>query len=436
MRRFAIAMSAALLGCATAQGRAYERAELASLPLRSVAIHVASAAPTESGPQLAIDPLPPITHTATLALATTDEATRAALADAVRAELEAKGYAVDALDAGSVAETRSEADVVLAVRVQPVDRFFVSTWSDEERERARLAVSTQRPPMGPRVGRLMVGQAYAFDRRTGLRLWSRDAIDLPDDGWLHPDSALLAYGVVGARPPERLAVEAARAFVAETFASFPAARAGDKRTRAALDAIDPEVDAAMLAKVDRTRWQIGVDTGWSFDTIETRVEGIGDGVSIDERAIAPAGTFRVTPRFDVRFPGGVTIGAGLALGIAPGSFGRGYVVGDRGVRVAFSAPEHIGLRAAVAYDRYLSPSLHVRPGVGFFIDGWRLGADPRGVVEGDAVARIGALAELAVLYDVADAFFVLGGARGRAGAVPRGSLSLGLEGFVGIGVAP
>lgn len=426
----------AATGCATTQGRSYERDELATLPLRSITMYVDSASPVEAGPQLFVDTLAPVDGESALAPPTSNAAMRDALSDAVRAQFEAKGYAVTATRASTVEALRasSEADLILVVRVQPVDRFFVSTWSPTEREIARKSVSTARPPMSARVGRLLIGQAYVFDRRTGLRLWSRDALDLPDGGWLHPDSALLAYGVLGARPPDRLATEAAATFTKATFADFPDARAGRAAARASLDAVDVERDAVMLARLDRTRWTFGVDTGWSYDRLGARIEGVGDGVSIGTRAIAPAGTFRLTPRFDVRFPGGVTMGVGVSLGVAPGSFAKSYVRADRGTSIAFSSPEHLGLQIRAGYDVFLTPTLHVRPGVGFLIEGWRLGATPDNVVEGDVVSRFGAVMEGAVIYDLTDTFSVVGGVRGRAGAIPRDGLSVGIEGFVGIGI--
>ncbi len=429
--RAALTLGLLCLGCASTQGRAYYRKGLGKLPKQSVALFVAAAPPTESGEQFRVETPGPVERDTTLALDATDPAMTEALASAVVQQLEAKGYTVAAFEGPTIAG--AEADLVIVVRVQPLDRFFVSKRTVYDLQASRQGAAMQRPRLEPRQGRLLVGQAYAFDAKTGLRLWSRDAVDLPSEAWLDPDSALLEYGVVG--PHDDLANAAAAAFTAKTFARFPGATEGDASTRARFDAIDVERDERMLAAVDRTKVLVGVDASWGYDSIGARVEGAGEGVRIDTNALAPSGTFRFTPHLDARFRGGVTVGVGVPIGFAPGSYSEVFVNQDRAVAVAFSSPEYLGVQLGVRYDRYASPDFHVRPGGGLFIDGWRIGADPRGTIEGDVVTRYGLFAEVFGLLDVTDVVHVLGGVRGRVGSVVNDRVALGIEVAIGAGLS-
>ncbi|MEQ8277794.1 MAG: hypothetical protein RMA76_21190 [Deltaproteobacteria bacterium] len=429
--RAALTLGLLCFGCASTQGRAYQRKGLAKLPKQSVALFVAAAPATESGEHFRVESPGPVERETTLALDATDPAMTAALASAVVKQLEAKGYAVTPFEGPTIAG--AEADLVIVVRVQPVDRFYVSKQTVYDLQAARQGATSKKPPLEPRQGRLLVGQAYVFDAKTGLRLWSRDAVDFPSEAWLNPDSALLEYGVVG--PHDDLANASAAAFTAKTFAKFPGATEGDASTRAKLDAIDVEQDEKMLAAVDRTKVLVGVDASWGFDGIGARVEGAGEGVRIDTNALAPSGTFRFTPHLDARFPGGVTIGVGVPIGFAPGSYSEVFVNGDRAVEVAFSSPEYLGVQLGVRYDRYSSSDFHIRPGGGLFIDGWRIGADPRGTIEGDAITRYGLFAELFGLLDVTEVVHVLGGVRGRVGPVVNDRVALGIEVAIGAGLS-
>jgi hypothetical protein len=488
-----------LSGCAGTGGvteRAFTRDVLADLELRSLdVVVVAKGPPLASGPALDVSPFDAPRHDAVLFEGPDDVETRRALSSALASELATRGFAVRLVhahphEAGAPGAPRfaplppietsttvptasaavalafgppivdleptatladvlraSPLDAVLVVRVVIVDEFHLhvpGTGAPELSETGR--VLRQRPAKAyPVRGRLLVGQAFLFDRRTGLRLWSRQLPSFPEGGRIFERDPFLRFGFVqtdkSAMEERAKADRAAAAFVPAMLAEFPRSQAGTPEARASLDAVDAQAELRELSFFDDSHILLEVGLGWA-------AEGSGADLVLDGVELPPVGTGAVSPqgigRIGVR--GGYVAPSGLALslearfGLAPSSFARSYhrdgEAFDRSrnanVRIdganAYAGALGAGYLLLVAEDLFLLPSGAV------FLDAWAVRAEPDTVVLDGTHLRFGAELGLDVLYAFTSLVFGRIGVGAKAGADTSGPPFVGIGGSLGLGL--
>lgn len=502
--------------CATTSGdstsRTFRRPQLDDLPLESLDVVVSvSGPPAAAPPNFDIQTFPPPNWTSVLRAGEEDARTREALAAALRRELAGAGYRVRVLHGGTGSteassgapgglplgaqapaqtSTRavgapsaasasaaarpgeaplppdatlrdvldaSRADGVLVVRAVPVDAFYVFETIDDGTTTAG-ALGTRSPQAMrkersvQRSGRLLVGQAFLFDRRTGLRLWSRQLPGMPEDGKLTSSSEVLRFGVLtepGAREPmpDEKAAQAAAGFTQAMLEPFPAAQAGRPEAREALGRIDVSSEQAKQSFLDEGHVTIAVDTSWSLETAGMDVT-LGEDVvdSLGTGAIAPNGVLRVTPRFGYQWPGGFVAAVGVPIGIAPNQFARTYHrdnpdpnaadPNDLGAQISVGRPFAAGIELTGGYAWLFDAQLMLHTTAGLFGEVWDIEAAPEGVLPTNRLYRFGVIGAGHLVYRFTETSpaFVQGGLRGRLGGANRGPVVVGLDLSLGLGV--
>jgi hypothetical protein len=344
---------------------------------------------------------------------------------------------------------------VLVVRVVPVDRFSIDFGQGVRTEIGPLGkerVEDVRPE--PREGRLMLGQAFLFDRRSGVRLWTKQLPDFPEGGRLTPGHPFLAYGVVyephegvAPPPPERARPAAAR-FVGAMFANLPTATEGRVEARAKLDAADASKEESVQQFLDEGRFAVELGTRWGTERVELGLELGGEALpSLGNGAIAPVGVVGIVPRATYLSPGGFVLSLALPLGVAPGAFARSYHrdnpeptnaadPDDRSATVRVQGASTFGAELTVGQARAVSRRLYVVPAVGAFAEAWSIDATPGSVVAETTKVRVGGLAGLDVWLRTGDdsAFFARLGGDVRGGLDLDGTLVTGFELAASLGI--
>lgn len=477
--------------------RSYTRAGLESLPLRSVEVFVFVAGlPRETaGAALDVNAFEPPAQDEPLAPGPAEEATTRALIARVRAELVARGFdprIISPLDTSAEAPSRavtssvatstavamheaieapgeaktdrstttiaelraaSEADAVLIVRAVPVDRFDIDFGSGTKIETTALGrerVQDVRPIAHD--GRLMVGQMFLFDRKTGLRLWTRQVPDFPDGGRLTENHPFLAYGYVagpssgGVPPADERANRAAQAFAAKMFTDFPRSTSGSAEARAGLDATDANVEDQLQSFFDEGHLVFDLNARFQHGPSKMELELNGQALpSLGTGALAPNGFWVVVPRVSYVAAGGWTFSVAVPIGTAPGNFGRTYhrdgadngtVAGDDNARVEIGGASTIGFEGTAGPTIVLSPSMFLLPHGGIFFESVSFDAAPSSVVRDASRSRFGVLggADLWIRASATSAFFGRAGAGLRAGYDLSGSPALGVVLSAGVGV--
>lgn len=506
-----LALSAILAfgtGCAAAMSsseRTYARADLAEVRLRSLDVVVFVAGPPRvAGPKLDTGVFPPPALDEPLARGLEERGTSNALAASLGARLRGAGFEVRVLRFGETAvgglvvapqaaqpgapivtstaavgtSTRtasvaapamtldpaatlgsviaaSAADAVLVVRAVVVDRFSIDFGQGVRTEIGPLGkerVEDVRPE--PHEGRLLLGQAFLFDRRSRVRLWTKQLPDFPEGGRLTPGHPFLAYGVV--YPPKARAVPtpaeragpAAAGFVDAMFADLPRPADGRAEARARLDATDATKEESVQQFFDEGRFALELGTRWGTEKVELGLQ-LGDESlsSLGNGAVAPSGVVGVVPRATYLAPGGLVLSFALPIGIAPGEFARSYHrdnpnpdnlqdPDDRTATVRVSGASTLGAELTIGQARALSRRLYIVPSIGAFADVWSIDASPGTVVGETSKVRLGGLAGLDVWLrtDEASAFFARLGGDLRGGLDLDGSLVTGFELAASLGI--
>ncbi len=355
----------------------------------------------------------------------------------------------------------SEADAVLVIRAVPVDAFYIVETVDQLGAQdsgfgliAGQAVLQTQSVL--RTGRLLVGQAFLFDRKTGLRLWTRQRPDFPDDGRLLSDAKLFDYGVRTPKGgsemmPADKAAQAAQAFVNAMLKKLPDAHSGTEAARVALATIDPQQEGATQSFLDEGHYVLQLDGSWSAETAGLDVQLGVDAQeptreTLGTAALAPKGVYRVTPRFGYLSPGGFLFSVGVPLGFAPNAFERTYFrdnpnrndgdPDDIGTRLTLGQPSQMGLEVSGEYSYILTPTIFLRAGGGLFGDLWTFDASPLGVVSTDKIYRYGGFAQAGVTLRYSDSspVFLHGTTRGRLGWASVGPVVTGLDLILGLGL--
>ena len=496
-----LAAAAVLSGCAGSLGgagaRRYERPGLDRLPLRSIDVAITVAGPpTTSAPRFNVPSFAPPTLDSAIRPPAEEPATRAALVARLRQRLADAGFRVRMIHSGVTIATQkdpgidtsttavevaraatatsavateirtpdleverplgpgvtvrdlltsSNADAVLVVRVVPVDAFYVFLQNEENRlldvggGTVPQAAIRDRPDV--RGGRLLVGQAFLFDRKTGARLWTRHLPDLPEDGRIMPNDPFLSYGYVA--PPEAgqpsngvRAEQSSAGFVKAMFADFPAPNAGDARARTALDELDIGKERRAQAFFDEDYFVFEIGGNYTYQTVE--LEGFVGGEptpDFETGFVAPNGAIRFEPRFSYVAPGGLTVGAGGQVGVIPSrrrqrSFFRdGDDDADRdlGGQVSVTNGLTFGVDGRVGYLFAITPDVLVWPSIGGFWERWTLDASPDTIIPSGTIDRVGALVHVGLVWRLNSVWFTKAGGGFRAGVASQGGEIFGAE---------
>jgi len=408
MRAWILAvLCAGASGCAATSGgavsRSFERDIVDVLPLRRIDVVVETAPVYRTKDALKPDAFPPPSLDAKLAARFADPDQTRALQEALRTWGQAQGFEIGVLELPQEDATladaleASDADAVLVVRGLAVDEFGVYDTKQSQRfievtsgEAIREVVAKPTP----RTGRLIVGQAFLFDRDTGLRLWSRQIPDFPVEGKLLQNDPFFAYGFVQKRGVSELdasvkAERAAKAFVPKILETFPAPHAGDETALADLDQAELRRTAERDGFYDGAHWMVEVGAGWGLTSAS-----IGAQLVQDERdptggqvfeipelgsgELVPSGIVRfLQPRATLIFPGGFTMSGHFEYGLIPGSFRRTLVAPagdpnadfDQFAELEIAGGNSVAFGVDFGYALWQSDRLLILPQLGL---GWEL----------------------------------------------------------------
>ncbi|MEM1025590.1 MAG: hypothetical protein AAF627_09220 [Myxococcota bacterium] len=341
-------------GCASTTGgavsRSFEREIVDAVPLQRLDVVVETSPVYRTEGALKPDAFPPPRLDARLAARFADPDQARALEAALSGWAEAQGFELGFLalpEQASLSDAleRSQADGVLVVRGLAVDEFGVYDTKQEQRFIDLGSGDALPEVVGkpiPRTGRLIVGQAYLFDRSTGLRLWSRQIPDFPNEGKLLPGDPFFRYGFVQKRGVSELdasvkAKKAAAAFVSAILDGFPEPHEGDPEALAGIDRGALQRTAERDAFYDGSHWLLELGTGWSLASASigaqlAQDQSDPDGGTVFEvpalgaGEILPSGTLRLLqPRATLILPGGLTMSGHFTYGVVPGDFRRTLV---------------------------------------------------------------------------------------------------------------
>lgn len=324
-------------GGAALNPRSFERPGLAEIRLQSVAVlAVVTPAVKLGGARLeAAKPFPPPRLQAPLSDGRPlDGESASALVTALQRTLKSRGFEVSAAPAEgpslSAALASVTTDAVLVVRAVPLEGLVVlqDDAATQVLDPGAGADGFAGLPVGDSTGRavpgrLFLGQAFLFDRATGVRLWSRQLPGMPSDRALRSGVALLDYGVWGpsaaALDAPTLAQRAGQAFASKLLEGSPAPSVGSELGRVELGRVDAEAEARREAFFDRSHLLVEVGTGWTFEQVESAT-------SLDDSALpglstgdlAPVGAWSAAQlRLTWMTAGGLTFGASAVLGLLP-----------------------------------------------------------------------------------------------------------------------
>jgi hypothetical protein len=490
----ALLASFALFGCAAVQRnteRTFARPGLERVPLETLDVVVVAAGPPRaSGTSLDVKVFSPPGLDDAVGATREDAATRDAIARELQGALAADGYRFELLmprlSATASISTRtsslasatstptqprpkdqplspgttlrqllaaSQADAILVVRAVPIDSFFIDVGTGirfDNTDLGRQRVEDFRPV--PRVGRLLAGQAFLFDRRTGLRLWTKQLPDFPEGGRLTPGHPFLAYGFVhdpekGPPPlPDARALPAAQAFVGKMFDDFPRSHPGTVEARQELTRVDLDREEREQAFFDTAHLSFDLGPSWSLE--HAQLSGSLGGQAIPDlgtNVVAPSGIVHLVPRLAYVAPGGWTFALSVPFGYAPSSFQRSYQRDnpmknamdpqDRIAAVSVDGTHTVGIEGAMGWARPIGPHFTLVPGGGAFVDFWSANASPATVITNAGTTRLGLFGGADLWYRPAEdsALFVRFSGSLRLGFDIGGPLIYGLQTGASVG---
>lgn len=460
---------AAQLGCATVGAaptdHAFARRELDALPFERLEVVLSVGTATSSGDPFDAEPPPTPTWTGGVALPGESVAETAALARALATELAGRGFVGRVVSSATVAvpfggagasasrgplardatvssvALEGDADVVLVVRALPLDRFYV------DRGEGFRIVET---PLGreqvvelqaePREGRLYVAQAFAFERTSGVRVWSRQAPGYPTEGHIPPRHPFLAMGWVA--PPNaptptfgERATRGGPPFATALFDGLPAPHPGDAAVRAELAGIDPVKAEAEARYFERGQLTLDLAAGWHGANQGADLALFGGAAgALDTAAWSPRGAVRGQLRL-----GYVTSSAwffGISGSVARADSGLSRVYVDPRVRFVGVAGQSGGAALTTHGATSVGGALEVGPA--FVFDGrvvviprgsaWvevtALDATPSALVIDPTRASFGVGAGLEAWWTFDERFFARGSGEVRAGVATAGPASV------------
>ncbi len=458
-------------GSGSAVSRSFARPEVEQIPLKTLHVYVVVRPAVEVEGKLKVDAFPPPRPGDRIASESRNVLAEDSMYSALERWGEQTGYRIVRVRlpvARPTLQTVLDAagdDAVLVVRAVPVDRFAFFEQSGEQKtidqgsERQEFLVTTADEKV-ERYGRLYVGQAFAFDPPTGLRLWSEQVPDFPREGRLTADAPFLRYGFVAesfaeVEDPVGKAQRAANAFIPAILERFPAPNDGSAEALSALRSEDVMRAAKVDAFLDRNHFAIELGVGWQFATVSSDVLAVQNAAdpnlrtevelpSLGTGELAPAGVIEV-PRLRLLWvvPGGLTFGVTATFGVIPNDFSRTALVAstepeftDDNQRVEVSSRGGIAGSGTLSVGRFvfLSPQWILHPEGGLFFDFWSL--DVSSSVQEADHPRLGLEGTVSVLYrfSTEGPWYVRAGAGGRFGYDFAGAVTGGLVLNGGLGL--
>jgi hypothetical protein len=308
---------------------------------------------------------------------------------------------------------RSGADAILVVRAIPADSFVVDRGVGSkiiETPQGRERVREFRPEK--REGRLMLGQAFLFDRQTGLRLWSRHAPDYPQTNRLTPGHAFLSYGYVGPLTKSPLAQAAALGFTSTMLATFPAPQVVESSdAREVLRQTDRALDRARQQFADRHPWALELAWGWSYERFALPLSLFDEALPVlDHATLAPSGLMRLAPRLKVHSASGWIWSVALPWTTLPTlNFERTYFKDEPRSDIGSNARDRLAKISAsglnsISLELSAGPAFMVRPNVlltasaGLFTEVLLFEVSPAELLKQDRIVRLGALLSGEITY--------------------------------------
>ncbi len=355
----------------------------------------------------------------------------------------------------------STSDAVLIVQALPLDRFRIVVESTLDPGSAGSGVNQTELAATPAsqetyvsaTGRLILGQAYLFDAKTSVRLWSRRNPGAPSDGRLPQDHAFFKYGFVN--PPgettkaQERAERSAGAFASRAFDGFPSAGEGSQAGMQQLSAIDVGSEQSRQVFLDQRHFALELNFSWGPERAGSGVR-LGDGAAPDlgTGAVAPVGVFRGAPKFTYFAPGGFMLSGAIPFGSIPGKFQRSYYRDPRPAQGGELAESAVladvtidggwtgGVEVTAGYAFYLSESWLLTAAGGGLVDVWNLDASPGTVIDNPRHVRFGALADLGLLWMLPTKarFFGRIGGSGRLGGDTAGPFFFGFNLSLSVGL--
>lgn len=479
MRRLSIVlllpMAGSLAACASstagkATARAFERSDLDDVPLKRLAVWVVSRPPVEDEGELGDVPafgVPRLDEE--LSPERVDPLMQRALLVEVEAWAQRAGYEVVPASSPVPRPTlrrllgETDADALLVIRVVPVDRFSLFEKVNEQTiidtGDPTAQVLTRAEASVDRLGRLLVGQAFLFEPRSRIRLWSRQIPDFPETGRLTADSPFLKYGFVADDVEEVVdasdkARRAADAFVPSILAGFPEPHPGDPSTLEVLTSDEVQRKVRRDRFYDRNHVAIELSAAWELPSITASARTLQDVGALEAAVtplpdlgtgeLAPAGVFELRPKAVWIQPGGLSFSVGAELGFIPNDYARTVFAAridppsptspDQAVELSASGGLTVGGSLAVGRLVALSPQLFLLPEVGAFVDVYAF--DVSGVVDDATHVTLGGQGELSLLVKPSEdsPFYVKTGAAGRLGGDFMGGLLATLSLTAGVGL--
>lgn len=468
----ALASLAGLSACAgstagSATSRSFQRPELERVPLKTLSVWVVSRPPIEDEGALGdVDAFGAPRLDQPVSPPRVDPLTQRALLDRIDAWGRERGFDVEPAPSPTARPTlrellgAAETDAVLIVRVVPVDRFTVFEKADEQQiidtgDPATQMLTTAEASED-RFGRLLVGQAFLYEPRSRVRLWSRQIPDFPTSGRLTPDDPFLRYGYVAddvddVMDPAKKAERAADAFVPAMLATFPEPQAGDPSALAALQSEGFQSRARLQRFLDQNHVALEISAAWEMPSIRSSARTLQDVGQLEPVEIplpdlgtgelAPSGSFELRPKAIWIQPGGLSFSAGFELGFIPNDFRRTVFtpnvddVGDfdQAVELSVSGGTAVGGSLAVGWLVPLTPTLFLHPEVGTFVDVYLFDASP--TVPDATHVTWGGQGELSVWLrpSASGPLYLRGGAGGRVGADFGGDVLASFTTSAGVG---
>ena len=165
-------------------------------------------------------------------------------------------------------------------------------------------------------GRIVVGQAFLYDVRSKLRIWSRQLPDYPEDGRLLENHPQLSYGYVRGpnEPPLKETAKASRAataFTSKMLGAFPPSQPGEPGARDALANLDAGAERRLQKRLDRSTWSLEADIGWGVENIDNAVslndDAVMDTVDLPGSAAGSAGALPIATARRITISWGVSM---------------------------------------------------------------------------------------------------------------------------------
>ncbi len=355
----------------------------------------------------------------------------------------------------------STADAVLVVRAIPIDRFYIFqeqiNAAQEFAETENVAtggvggnVRGRRPVL--HEGRLLFGQAFLLDRRTGLRLWSKHLPDFPENGEIIKGHPILEYGIWGlpgqvAEGAER-ATSSAEAFTQRILNGFPFSHVGHQGYGQELSKIDVEAESRAEEYLDQGHLYLEIGTGWSLEQIGTDVV-LDESVplpSLGTGALAPSGAVRFArPRFTYVASGGWSFGLEGSFGTVPTNFSRSINLDDprsnpsnpmpRTGVLAVDSASLVGGELQLGKLFFIGENLHLAPRAGLFLEAWQYSISPPDLVSSSDHLRGGVHVGTDLHWLLAAPFYWRVGGGFRLGLDNQGPGYLGFDLSTGVGFA-